>query len=230
MSLEPAADPSRLYAAIGADVNPHRPFFTGDIFNEVDIPGVGKVPAIIIGHPCSIRGKNGTLAEQTPVASVEEHTEIAARLWSNGYFKMMPLAGLPLAGRFHVARLDRFGLAFTDDLRKAQRLAYLSHPGINQLQQRLVFHQTRLAVPTSQFHQAFDHTYEEADLLEEWSTELATIDTDPMSSFDSWIREGTPSRQERLKNHQERAPIRREIGQEITRRKSCVSSLAAEVR
>ena len=220
MSLEPDADPARLYAAVAADINPHRPFFTGDIFTEVDIPGVGEAPAMIIGHPCSIRGRNGSLAEQMPVASVEKHPEIAPQRWSNGYFKMMPLAGLPLAGRFHVARLDRFGLAQTDDLRKAQRLACLSHPGINQLQQRLVFHQTRLAIPTGQFHQAFDHTYEEADLLEEWATELADVDTDPVSSFDSCIREGTPSRQERLKKHQERAPIRRETAQEITRRKS----------
>ena len=69
----------------------------------------------------------------------------------------MPLAGLLLEGKFHVARLDRFGLAVTSGLLKASRIACLSHAGINQLQQRLVFHQTRLAVPTGKFHEAFDH-------------------------------------------------------------------------
>ena len=69
MSLEPAASPARLYSAVGADVNRHRPLFTGDVFLLVDIPGVGTSPAIVIAHPCSLRGKNGTLAERTPVAA-----------------------------------------------------------------------------------------------------------------------------------------------------------------
>lgn len=146
MSLEPAVDPKRLYAAVGVDVNPHRPLFTGDVFFHVDIPGVGTSPAIVIGHPCSIRGAKGKLAERTPVASVETHDDVPAERWSNGYFSKVPLMGLPLEGGFHVARLDQFGLALTSDLQAERRLACLSHPGINQLQQRLVFHQTRLAI------------------------------------------------------------------------------------
>ena len=220
MSLEPSADPARLYLAAGADVNPHRPLFTGDVFSDVDIPGVGASPTIVIGHPCSIRGRNGRLAERTPVASVEAHGPVPPERWSDGYFNKMPLPGLPLEGEFHVARLDQFGLALTSQLLAAPRLACLSHPGINQLQQRLVFHQTRLAVPTGQFQHAFDHTYEEADLLEEWTTDLADIDDDPASSFESWIREGDPSRQFRLEVHEERAPIRRELREAVDRRQA----------
>ena len=220
MSLEPAAGPARLYSAVGADVNRHRPLFTGDVFSLVDIPGVGSSPAIVIAHPCSLRGKNGTLAKRTPVASVGAHDPVPAARWSNGYFNKMPLAGLPLEGEFHVARLDQFGLALTSQLLAAPRIACLSHPGINQLQQRLVFHQTRLAVPTAQFHHAFDHTYEEAELLEEWTTDLADIDDDPASSFESWIRVCDPSRQSRLEVHEERAPIRRELREAISRRRA----------
>ena len=95
----------------------------------------------------------------------------------------------------------------------------LSEPGINQLQQRLVFHQTRLVVPTTTFQEAFDHTYEEAELLENWSTDLGEFDSDPAASFDTWIREGSPSRQERLLNYADRAPIRRELRAEIGRRR-----------
>ena len=222
MSLEPAADPERLYSAVGEGVNPHRPLFTGDIFSRVNIPGVGSSPAIVIGHPCTIRGRNGKLAQRTPVASVEAHGQIAPALWCDGYFNRMPLAGLPLDGEFHVARLDEFGLALTSELLAARRLACLSHPGINQLQQRLVHHQTRLAIPSRQFQQAFDHTYEEADLLENWSTDLADIDDDPASSFESWLREGDPDRQSRLEAHEERAPIRREMRQAISQRRSAL--------
>ena len=218
MSLEPAAEPERLYLAVGADINSHRPLFTGDIFPDIDIPGIGPSTAIVIGHPCSIRGKNGQLAERTPVAAVEMHTPVPPERWSTGYFSMMPLVGLPAEGEFHVAHLNLFGLALTSELIAAERLACLSHPGINQLQQRLVFHQTRLEVPPSKFQQAFDHTYEEAELLEDWATDLSEVDECPESSFESWIREGSPDRQSRLKTPAERASVRREMRKEISNR------------
>ena len=218
MSLEPAAEPERLYLAVGADINSHRPLFTGDIFPDIEIPGVGPSTAIIIGHPCSIRGKNGQLAERTPVAAVKTHAPVPTKRWSIGYFSMMPLAGLPAEGEFHVAHLNLFGLALTSELVTAERLACLSHPGINQLQQRLVFHQTRLEVPPGKFQQAFDHTYEEAELLEDWATDLSVVDDCPVSSFESWIREGSPDRQSRLKIREERASIRREMRKEINNR------------
>ena len=127
----------------------------------------------------------------------------------------MPLPGLPLRGRFHAARLDLLTLAATAELTPQRRIACLSHPGINLLQQRLVHHHTRLAVPPGHFQLAFDHTYEEADLLEEWATELTAIDDNPAQSFETWIREGDPSRQARLLRNEERAPIRRELRQRI---------------
>lgn len=223
MNLEPAANPFQLYAATGPDVNPCRPFFTGDVFSQVEIPGVGRSPAIVIGHPCSFRGRNGRLAERTPVAMVERHAGVPARGWSKGYFNRMPLPGLPLEGDFHVAWLDRFGLALTSDLSATSRVACLSHAGINQLQQRLVFHQTRLDIPTAMFHQAFDHTYEEAELLEDWSTELAHTEADTAASFESWIRGGDPDRQSLLRDPQHRAHVRRSMRAEITRRKADAS-------
>ena len=117
---------------------------------------------------------------------------------------------------FHVARLGRLGLAVTDDLISAERVACLTHAGINQLQQRLVFHQTRLNVPTAEFHMAFDHTYEEADLLEEWNTELKGTAEDTPAGFESWIRQGDPSRQSLLRTPQERAHVRRAMRKEIS--------------
>lgn len=219
MSLEPAADPERLYLAVGDDVNDARPIFTGDIFREIEIPGVGTAPAIVIAHPCSIRGREGALQDRIPVAAVAEHQSHPAKNWSSGFYDRMPLPGLPLDGPFHVAKLAMFGLASTNELVGAERVGCLSEPGINQLQQRLVFHLTRLEVPASKFQEAFDHTYEEAELLENWATDLADIDDQPAASFETWIREGSPSRQERLLDHAERAPVRRELRDEVKLRR-----------
>lgn len=220
MNLERATDPSRLYSATGPDVNPHRPLFTGDVFSCVEIPGVGKSAAIVIGHPCSFRGRNGRLAERTPVASVGPHERIRPERWSTGYYNRMPLPGLPLDGEFHAAWMDRFGLTLTRDLTSATRVACLSHTGINQLQQRLVFHQTRLNIPTGRFHEAFAHTYEEADLLEEWNSDLEGAVEDTTSSFESWIQQGSPNRQSLLRKPEERAHVRREMRKAITQMKA----------
>ena len=218
MNLEKAINPDRLYHALSADVDDARPLFTGDVLESVDIPGVGKSTAIVIAHPCSIRGRLGSLKERILVAAVTEHQKLPDDKWIAGYFDRMPLAGLPIRGGFHVARLDQLGLAETDEVRRAIRIACLSHPGINQLQQRLVFHLTRHAVPVNAFQEAFAHTYEEADLLEEWVSKLGDSDDSPDASFEKWIREGDPSRQERLQAAAERAPVRREMRTELQTR------------
>ncbi len=138
---------------------------------------------------------------------------------------LLALPGLPIPGDFHVAQFQEVGLAKSSDLESAQRIACLSEPGINVLQQRLVYHQTRLEVPTATFQQAFDHTYVESELLEDWSTELQDIDEDPAASFEAWIGEGDPSRQRRLLDHSERAPIRRELRKEVEARRSANNSV-----
>jgi len=215
VSLEPASSPDRLYLAVGEDVNLSRPLFTGDVFERLQIPGVGETAGILVGHPCSIRGRAGSLQSSLPIAAVEPHDAVPDEKWVTGYLNRMALPGLPLDHDFHVVRLDRFGLVATDEVMAANRVACLSHPGINQLQQRLVFHQTRLEVPAGQFQAAFDHTYEEADLLEEWVTDLPGDQASLVANFETWIREGDPSRQDRLKVAQERAPLRREMRAEI---------------
>lgn len=219
MSLAPALEPTKLYSAREPEVNEYRPLFTGDIFTDIDIPGVGKLPAMIIGHPCSMRGRNGALADQIPVAAIKAHEQVPKENWATGFYNRMPLEGLPLDEPFHAAHLDLFGLSHTTDILDADRIACLSHLGINQLQQRLVFHQTRLEVPTGNFQQAFDHTYEEADLLEEWSTDLSEVQEDPVASFEKWVQQGNPSRQSLLETPEQRAPIRSEMRKEIQRLK-----------
>ncbi len=103
MSLEPAAEPDSLYLAVGEEVNKARPIFTGDIFREVELAGVGTTPAIVIAHPCSIRGRDGALQEQILVAAVSTHQPEPAAKWSNGFYDRVPLPGLPLERGFHTA-------------------------------------------------------------------------------------------------------------------------------
>ena len=220
MDLDPPLEPPRLYVAVAPDVNSYRPWFTGDIWDNVQIAGVGDSAAMIIGHPCSIRGKGGKIADHLPVVAIEEHNPVPDDNWATGYYNRMPLKGLPLPGAFHVARFDQIGLAPRASLSAATRIADLQHLGINQLQQRLVFHFTRAAMATKRFQEAFHHTYSEADLIEEWMTELHPIDPDPERSFGEWMGQGSPSRLDKLRDFQERAPIQREMNTEIGIRKA----------
>jgi hypothetical protein len=115
-----------------------------------------------------MRGRDAQLAESILVGAVEDHDAVPAHKWEDGYLNRMPLPELDESPEsFAVARLDRIGLAQTSLITATNRLAGLSPVGVNILQQRLVGHLTRVEIPTSMFWEAFAHTYEEADLLEE---------------------------------------------------------------
>jgi hypothetical protein len=73
VSLATYTDPAELYLARGEEVNPNRPLFTGDVILDIPIPGVQDAgPAMVVAHPCSIRGPAGRLLETTLVAAVRE--------------------------------------------------------------------------------------------------------------------------------------------------------------
>jgi hypothetical protein len=214
VSLDIWDAPDHLYLARTDEVSPYRPFFTGDVFDDLAIPGVQhEGAAIIIAHPCAMRGKNARLLDKVLVASVESHQKVPAHKWADGYYDRMPLPDLQGAGTaFEVAWLERLGRAERMHLLAAKRIACLSSVGVNLLQQRTVFHLTRVDIPTAKIWEAFSHTYEEAELLEEWTEALAasgvTAD-DAAQSFETWIRQ--ENRQERLRDPQARAPIRAEM-------------------
>lgn len=65
MNLETYDDPADLYLARGEEVNPNRPIFTGDVFDEVAIADVqtGGL-AIVVAHPCSFRVGGGQLRDR----------------------------------------------------------------------------------------------------------------------------------------------------------------------
>ena len=220
MQLAVWDDPDTLYLARGEEVSPHRPLFTGDVFESVQIPGVQtEGTAIVVAHPCSMRGKNAALENRILVAAVRPSAQSPANKWASGFLDRMPLPRLRGDG-FETGYLTELGRADTSDLLNAARIACLSTVGVNILQQRLICSLTRLDVPTQTIWEAFGHTFEEADLLEEWTESLSGIDTDSTrvaQDFESWIR--SEGRQEKLRDPQQRAPIRAAMRSELRRRR-----------
>lgn len=218
MNLDIYDSPDDLYRTRGHEVNPSRPLFTGDVFQQVAISGVQeKGMALILAHPCSFRRGGGQLQDRLLVASVERGSKVGANAWRTGYFDRMPLQDV--AGRgYWFAQFDNMGQSLRIDLEASTRLACLSAFGINMLQQRLTFYLTRAEIETHVFNEAFSHTVEEADLLEEWNDVLVEngwTQAQSASAFDHFLRSGTPSYQERLLSAQHRSAVRRACKQEV---------------
>lgn len=219
MSLSAWETAQSLYLARADEISQHRPLFTGDVVRG---PLIGGAPdtdhVMIVAHPCAMRS-GPHLSPSVLAAAVRPHAAEAPARWVDGFFNRMPLPDLDgEGGSFHVAWLDQIGLVSTADLQNGERIACLSTIGVNILQQRLVFYLTRLEVETSVLWEAFSHTYEESDLLEEWAESLHDVEPTPTESFELWIREGSPSRQDRLRDAQYRSQIRAELRAEIHHR------------
>ena len=216
MSLETFEKPDDLYVARGDEVNPLRPLFTGDVVADMAVPGVqdGGM-AIVVAHPCSMRGKDAQLEPRVLVAAVEERAKkIGIAAWIKGHFGLMPLPDLLESGNLWVARLDDIGKALTADIVAAARVACLSPFGVNLLQQRFIWRLTRHEVPTFQLHEASAHVFEEADLLEEWSDTVCAAGMSPeqaATSFEAFIRKDCgdgKTLQGHLRDPQRRSSVR----------------------
>lgn len=214
MTLETYVQADDLYTARGEDVNARRPVFTGDVFSDVYLPAnEGPSKVMVVSHPCAFRGAAGALSEWVHVVPVLEHPAVPLTAWSAGHFAKMPLPDLTSTG-LHVGRLDEMERLRTSDLVIDQRDACLSGLGINLLQQRLVWHLTRYEIPTQKFHEAFSHTLEEVDLLEEWCDTLCDegVDLpDACARFEAFMRDGSggaATLQKQLQDPQRRTTVR----------------------
>lgn len=212
MNLDTYGSPNELYLVRGDEVNPNRPIFTGDVFSDVPIPGVDDGGmAIVIAHPCSFRFGAGQLADRLLAARIRSISNQGPKAWRTGFLNRMPLPDLAGPG-YWVAHLDDIGRCSVADLQSSARIACLSAFGVNMLQQRLTCHLTRAEIPTATFEQAFSHTFEEAELLEEWTDTLADAGWNveaAAAEFERFIRSGETTWQERLKDPQMRPSVRR---------------------
>ncbi len=131
----------------------------------------------------------------------------------------MPLAELIPEAKpsDHAAFLAKNHLVTPTELAAATRIACWSQRGVNLLMQRWVNHNTRVVIATQMYQEVSASQFEEADMTEDWCTdrdddgvsaEAATIE------IDGWLQEKNAigeSRQDRLKDEQQRSALRSEL-------------------
>jgi len=192
VSLETWDTPEQLYLARGDEVNPLRPLFTGDVFVDAAVPGVqDDGMAVVIAHPCSMRGREARLEPRVLTAAVTWSDKIGKSAWATGHYSLMPLPDLLEPGTLCVARLDDIGKALTEQLLAGTRIACLSPFGVNLLQQRIIWRLTRHEVPTHLLQEVSAHVFEEADLLEEWNDTVCVAgasQAEAAAAFEAFLR------------------------------------------
>src|SRR4051794_36893210 len=94
--LEAPTSSSDLYLARGAEVNVDRPLLQGDVFADIEIPGVDDGPGVaaIITHSCAMRTDGVHLVDRLLVARVELAPDVPFARWVDGHFKILPLPEL----------------------------------------------------------------------------------------------------------------------------------------
>jgi hypothetical protein len=182
------AFPAELYLYRGEEVSACRPVMTGDVFADIEIPGVDDGPslALVLAHPCSMRKKGAHLRDRVMMCQVSDGAPIPLAKWADGYYGVMPLPDLygnPSLG--FRATFELAGRVPTADLDLGKRIACLDERGITLLLQRLVFSYTRAPIDTDAIHQSVAHLLVEAELLEEWveaRTERVGLEPDAAAS------------------------------------------------
>ena len=161
----------------------------------------------------AVRQQGARLEDKVLTAAVAPHSPVGPRPWQGGYYDLMPLPAL-MGTDLHAAHFPLLGLANSNALSATRRLACLSVYGVNLLQQRLVWYLTRLEVPTFQLQEAFAHTYEAADALEEWLDVLCDAGwtaQEASAQFESFLRAKVPggrALQEDLRDPERRSAVR----------------------
>ena len=214
-----------LYLYRGDEVVDYRPLMQGDIFEQIEIPGLddGASLGIILTHPCSMR-RGDKWAKRILVARVTKSDPIPLEDWVEHHFRVMPLPELNPEERetHHSARFEDCGSVAPELLVEAKRVACLDPRGITLLQQRYVYHLTRYEADLDSLHKVSEPNLIEAELLEDWlesALEAGISAEEAMKSFLDFIRapgDGT-TLQKDLEDRTRQAAVRREIGEERER-------------
>jgi hypothetical protein len=128
-------DWSRLYRARAGEVVAHRPYFTGDVFERVEVQnpdGSAKRRSVmIVQHPCAMRTNGVDLVPKLLVAELRNHRALSPEQWT-GFIKNMPLPDLiptvTSGRRSQAAFFDELYLVTPEGL--ANRIACLSQLGV----------------------------------------------------------------------------------------------------
>jgi hypothetical protein len=220
---------AELYLYRGAEVRACRPVMTGDVFADIEIPGVDDGPGLgaVLAHPCSMRD-GPHLRDRLMMCRVAERTSIPLAKWADGHYGVMPLPdlyGTPSLG--YRAIFDLAGRVATDDLSLSNRVACLEERGVALLLQRLVFSYTRAPIDADTIHESVAHLLAEAELLEEWvEARTECVDTEPdadairaaEAEFDALMSKADElgvTNRSKLRDPATRASVRRLVAQAL---------------
>lgn len=200
-----------------ADVSRARPLLQGDVFDGVVLPGFGTEPmrVQIVAHPCAMR-TGASLTPRITVAPVEPHPLVTGRGWQ-GNPRVMPLADL-VEGEHFAAKFVDVTACPAELLTRDRRVATLSNQGIYVLQQRLIKHYTRTEMALEVLRSQSAPVLTEAELLWDWLERVLTQeeigDDEALDAearvFEEWMRDGSSSRQQRLRAEVHHTDVRRE--------------------
>ena len=210
---------AELYLYRAGNVAEGRSIFTGDIFFDVEVQGIGAVEqknVLVIQHPCALRSNGVDLTDTLMVVEVVPHQLLKQSQWL-GFSRVMPLPDLvDSSDEPHRAALfTSCYLVIPDSLDPVKRVACMTQFGVNLLMQRWVFHNSRVVVPTWKYNEVVSAQYEEADGIEDWCeirasqgvrTSEATLEAS------SWLDDdggGGVSRRQLLENPQYRSHVRK---------------------
>lgn len=214
---------SKLYRSRGdEEVAPHRPTFTGDVFQGAKVISPGgeeqTTDAMVVQHPCALRSDGVKLNPGILIAEVRDFQEIPSQTWG-GFLKRMPLPDLaPVEGGPPLHRAAFFDVVHVASAeRLGKRIASMSQFGVNLMLQRWVHHNSRVVVPTVTYNEQTSGVFEEADLVEEWCYELDGLIDPDQATRDAvaWLRQpgtaGHEMRQKLLDDPQQRSQIRMDM-------------------
>jgi hypothetical protein len=195
------------------------------VFEHVEIPGLDDSLglAMVMTHPCTMRGKGGLLRPRLLMGRVAPTAAI--RLPWEGNFRLLPLPDLVAGqtGGHWAANFEDVGSVRTELLNLDDRIACLDDRGVLLLQQRHTHHLTRYVVETAVLYEQSASVLMEAELLEEWLSaaldgltggEWEAACGKETTAFDDFL---SPMR-DQLGDPARRAAVRRNVLQEIDRR------------
>ncbi len=233
--LDSPTEPQEIYLARGEEVDAYRPVCQGDVFLDVEIPGLEPSHgAMVIAHPCTMRA-GPRLRPKVTVIPVAEHPGVALGRWATQHLRVFPLPALDSdqPDRHYAARFDEFGTVPTETLQLDKRTAILSQRGMLLLQQRFIHSLSRAEIPLSMLLKASAAVLEELELQENWNLAFVAPEAQDGSdllerleaeahAFDDLLSaaEQDATLRDRLQVPEARAEVRRAVNEAIRERQT----------
>lgn len=167
-------------AVDGPDPRPHRPWSQGDIFHNVPITGTKRLKdgqeaeraektkichAMLLGHPCSIRGGLNHAINQTVAPVIPMAAEGFVAPWDDRYYAV-PLPDF-VDGNPWIVDLRMVTFTHYKNL-EGKRIASLSLDGLVALQRRYINHAARIYVEDDRPRDTVA-VYNEITIWEAWN-------------------------------------------------------------